>query len=189
MSDRSVARRYARALYQEAQEQGNLSAVDEDMDVIRQSLQDSRELVRFFDSPVISREKKASVAAILFKERLRPLTFRYMQLLIEKQREDLFPEIVDAYQNLRDEHNDIVEATVTVAFPLSPPDKDRIQEAVEQLTGRHVRLDVKERPGIIGGIVVRVGDTVYDGSVYHQLESLREQLLNPGMRTNGAASA
>ena len=91
MSDATVARRYALALHQEADDQGVADQVEADVDLVRESLAASRELVRFFESPVISREKKQAVAQRLFGERVSSLMMRFLLLLIGKGREALVP--------------------------------------------------------------------------------------------------
>lgn len=176
MSDITVARRYAQALYTEAQAQGNVEQVDEDIEMIRATMDGSRELVRLFESPVISREKKQRVFEELFAEKVQPLTLRFMNLLAEKEREAVFPAVVTAYGQLRDRELGITEAHARVAFPLDDASQEKLVAALERMTGRRVRLAVREDASILGGIVVRVGDTVYDGSVRHQLADLLEQL-------------
>ena len=177
MANTIVARRYARALYQEAEQQGMTEAIDADVDLIRGSLEGSRDLVSFFRSPILSREKKEAVVRQLFAPpRVQPLTLDFLNLLIEKGREDLFPDVVAAYRELRDEQRGIVEARVRTAFALGADELRQLEAALARMTGKQVRLQVQHDPSLIGGLVVRVGDTVYDGSVRHQLANLREQL-------------
>lgn len=176
MADTTTARRYAQALLQEAERTGNVEQVDQDVDLIRTSLDDSRELVLVFESPVISREKKEAIVSALFKDRLQPVTLHFLELLIEKKREDLFPAVVRAYSALRDKQLGIVEARVRSAALLADAERERLETALEEKTGQNVRLQVDVDSSLIGGLVVRIGDTVYDSSVRHQLSMLREQL-------------
>lgn len=176
MSDIIVARRYAQALYTQAQEAGAVEQVDADVEAIRQSLEDSRELVLFFQSPVIARGKKESVIEALFGDRVQPTTMQFLRLLVDKKREDIFLSIVDAYRTLRDEQQNITEATVRTAQPLDSDEERQLREALEAMTGSRVRLKVRHDDSLMGGVIIRVGDTVYDGSVRHQLETLREKL-------------
>ena len=176
MADTTIARRYAQALLQQAASENSVDQVDSDVELIRESLDGSRELVRFFESPIIPREKKESVVEELFKDRLQPTTLHFLQLLIEKKREDLFPAVVRAYRDQRDKQLGIVEAHVKSAAPLGEAETKRLETALEERTGQQVRLLTTVDADLIGGLVVRVGDTVYDGSVRHQLGLLREQL-------------
>lgn len=186
MTESTVARRYARALYEEAERAGSVEQIDDDMATIRATLESSKELEAFFQSPIISREKKEAVVASLFGERLASLTRSFIGLLIEKQREDLFPEVARAYGALRDEQQGVVEATARTAIALSEEEEQHLVQALERKTGQTVRLRVVQDPALLGGVVVRIGDTVYDGSVRHQLETLRERMEQGQLVTNGA---
>jgi len=171
-----VARRYARALYEEAERSSKIEVVDDDMELIRKTLQESGELDRFFQSPVISRGKKSDVVRTLFESRLDPLTYRFLAMLIRKQREDHFPRIVRAFRDMRDEQMGVVEVIARSAHPLGPEERAELVEAVVRLTGKEIRLKAVTDAELIGGVVIRVGDTVYDGSARHQLSQLRDRL-------------
>ena len=171
-----VSRRYAQALTQEAQGAGTLDAVDADVALLTETLEGSRELRRALTSPIVSAAKKGAVLDALFGDRLSDLSVRFLRLLVEKQRDGQIPEILDAYRALRDERTGTVEATVRTARPLSAEERDRLQSALEARSASSVRMRVEIDPALIGGLVVRLGDTVYDRSVRHQLETLRGQL-------------
>ncbi len=176
MSDATVARRYAQALYQEAEATGQAERIDEDMKGVQESLDASRELDLFFRSPVIAREKKEAVIGKLFDGKVAPLIVRLMRLLVQKGREDILPAVVRQYSALRDEQLGVVEATVKTAMPMEYDETESLRKTLEARTGKSVRLRIEVVPELIGGAVVRIGDRVYDGSVQHQLESLRDQL-------------
>lgn len=171
-----VARRYARALYEEAERQSKIDAVDKDVEFIRASLEGSRELLSFFGSPVISREKKTSIVDQLFSGEISALSLQFLKMLIDKQRESILSEILAAYQEMRDEHLDIVEARVRVADSMGESEQENLSDALAQMTGKKIRLQVSQDTDLIGGVVIRIGDTVYDGSVQHQLERLRHRM-------------
>ena len=188
MTNQTVARRYAQALYEEAVREQRVERVDEDIALVRQGLDASRDLVVFFESPVVPRRKKEAVVEALFAGRVEPMTLHFLRLLIEKKREALFPDVVEAYRALRDEQLGIVEARARVASALSEDEQRVLVEALERLTGAQVRLKVERDAGLLGGLVVRIGDTVYDGSVRHQLASLRERMEYGPYAANGAGS-
>jgi len=176
MSNNLIARRYAGALYEEAEKVSALKAVDEDVSLIRESLDGAPELVRFFGSPVISRDKKSSTITALFESRIHKLTLNFLLLMVEKRREQLFPDVVRAYQSLRDHQMGMVQVTARVAKTVDDEEKEALVEILEARLGKKVRLDIQVDPSLVGGIVVKIGDTVYDGSFVNQLKSLRARL-------------
>ena len=179
MADRQVTRRYAQALFEEADRQGHLKQVDQDVDLLRKSLQDAPELERMLKSPVVSQDKKQAVLDSLVKPRVGGLTYRFIEMLLQKDREEQLAEMLTAYHTLRNTQEGIVEADVRTAQPLQDEERARLEEAVTQMTGQpKVHLNVEHHPDLIGGVIIRVGDTVYDGSVRHQLASLHERLAH-----------
>lgn len=171
-----VARRYARALYEEAERLSKTDVVDTDVEFIRASLSGSSELVNFFESPVISREKKESAVRALFDGKIGTLSLQFLSLLIQKEREPILSDILAAYQEMRDEQLNIVEAQVRVAKEMSEAEQKKLSEALSEMTGKKIRLQVSRETDLIGGLVIRIGDTVYDGSVLHQLERLHHRM-------------
>ncbi|PSQ79556.1 MAG: F0F1 ATP synthase subunit delta [Bacteroidetes bacterium QH_6_63_17] len=184
MSQRTVTRRYATALYEEADQAGVLKAVDEDVLMLRRSLESNRELSRFFESPVIPQEKKDTIIQELLGNRIEGLTMRFLRLLVQKDRETLTKAILDEYQSLRDEHRGIVDAEVTVAHPLSDEDRETLVEVLEEKTEKDIRLHLNEDPDLIGGVVIRIGDRVFDGSVRNQLNVLRDRFRETRLSTD-----
>jgi F-type H+-transporting ATPase subunit delta len=176
MSQRTVARRYAGALYEEAQETGVLEEVDDNVLMLRETLESNGELARFFESPVIPQEKKDDVVRELLSDRVEDLTLRFLRLLVQKDRETMTKPILDQYQALRDEQRGIVDAHVAVARPLADEDREAVTEALEEKTGKSIRLHVEEDEDLIGGIVIRIGDRVFDASVRNKLTNLHNQL-------------
>lgn len=185
MSELTVSRRYAHALYEEAERQGHTGAVDDDVDLLRKSLAETSEFARFVESPAIPGDKKQDVFRALLEERVEPLTLRFVQLLVEKDRETLLPSVLDMYQNLRDEQRGIVEVQARTPAPLSEAERTELTERLEAMTGKTVRLRVKEQPDLIGGLVIRIGDRVYDGSVRQKLDNLRETWTDAAYAANG----
>lgn len=187
MSQRTVARRYATALYEEANATGVLDAVDEDVAMLRESLGTNDPLSRFFKSPVIPHEKKDAVLQSLLGDRVEGLTLRFLRLLVHKDRETMTKAMLDQYQALRDEQRGIVDAHVRVARPLNDEDRSALVDALEAETGQSVRLHVKEEPDLLGGVVIRIGDQVYDGSVRNKLSALRDRLHESTLSMDAAS--
>lgn len=176
MSEITIARRYAQALNEQAAQAGVLDQVDADIELISTALADSRELRSFFGSPIISRVKKGEVVKALFEERIQKVTMTFMGLLVDKRREGVFPTIVSSYRDLRDAQLGMTAVSVRTAYELTGDDRAVLETELRALTGKQVRLETKVDASIMGGMVIRVGDTVYDGSITNQLATLRERL-------------
>lgn len=176
MSDQTVGRRYAGALLAEARRSNEVEAVDQDVALLVETATTAPDFERALRSPVIPVEKKRRIVEQLLKARLQAVTYRFVELLIDKDRIAILPEILRAYRALRDEEEGVVEATATLALPVTDSDRNQLRDSIQRMTGKRVRLNVKQDPALIGGIIVRVGDTVYDGSFSHQLATLREQM-------------
>ena len=180
----SVARRYAQALYQDALQKNCVDRVDEDVLMIQESIKSSPELDRFFQDPVLTADKKIKVVDALFADRVHATTHGLLHLLVLKGRENLFSLVASSYKEMRDKQLGIVEAQVKAALPLSAEDEKKVVEGIEALTGKKVRLNSTVDPAILGGLIIRVGDTVYDGSVLHQLGTLRGRLEQSTLNVN-----
>ena len=176
MSVVAIARRYARALYDEAEHLGLTEEVGRDMDAVRSTVADSRELRIFLANPTIPREKKRSIVGTLFQGHVGDLVLRFLQLVVDKGRESMLQSMAEAYVAMRDVRTGIQEVRAATAVPLSESERGMLTEALEQFTGKRVRLLTDVDPRLLGGIVVRVGDEVRDGSIRHRLAVLRERL-------------
>jgi F-type H+-transporting ATPase subunit delta len=175
MTHTRVARRYAAALMAAAEQVKAADAVTQDLQMIAATLRDSRELRLLVTSPIIRTAKKAGAFKALFATRVNPHTMSFLDLLIAKQREGILAETIVQYMKLRDIQMGIVTIHVVAAVELTTKQQEALRGQMERFTGKKVRLELSVDPGIKGGIVVRVGDTVLDASVKHQLEILGER--------------
>lgn len=172
MSSSAVVQRYAQAYLDSA----STRRVQDDVALLKESLANSRELRLCMISPVIARAQKASVIERLFGPRVHPLTLCFLQLLVERKREDLLPAILERVQALSDEKEGIINVEAQVAKSLSEQSRALVASTLQQRLGKSVRLSVVYNEDLIGGIVLRIGDTVYDGSVRYQLSELRKRI-------------
>jgi F-type H+-transporting ATPase subunit delta len=184
MNDLSIARRYARALSEQAKSQGITAEVDEDFALLAATLRDSRELVRVFESPIVPRHKKKAIVRSLFESRVQPVTLHFMELLVDKNREAIFPMVTRAYSELRDQESGVVAAHARVARELPADETREMQERIEAMTGKKVRLEIGIDEDLLGGAIVRIGDTVYDGSVRNKLGALHSQMRQGSFNQN-----
>jgi F-type H+-transporting ATPase subunit delta len=173
-----IAKRYARALIQIGQEDGQYEQYGQELKAFQEILEASPELRAVMVNPIYEREdKKALLGAIQGKLRLSQVVRNFLLLLIDKRRMGSFKDIVRCYDVLADELAGRVTAKVTSAIPLEDSILQDIRRRLEAMTGKRVLVQVEQEPGLIAGVVTQIGDTVYDGSVRTQLASIRETLL------------
>jgi F-type H+-transporting ATPase subunit delta len=184
MKNVRVARRYAQALMAVAEERKDTERIAADLAEIGASLQSSRELRVLLSSPVVREGKKRAIFQDLWGGEVSRTTLAFLLLLIQHQRERILPEVIGEFHTLRDEREGIVAADVRTAVPISSAQEKELGTRLMRSTGKRVRLRAAVDPAIKGGLVVRIGDTVVDASVRHQLERLRERLLEGGSPTN-----
>ena len=178
MARRSSARRYAQAVFEIALERKELDRWQSDLEQIA-SLGDDAEVVAWLQSSRLRFEVKAKLLA----ERLRgvnPLTLNLVYLLITKGRLGMVGDIADEYQRLLYSHRGIEPAEVTTAVPLTDEDKQRLKERLGAVIGKEVVLKFEVDSNLIGGIVVRVGGKLIDGSTRRQLLTLKRELVGAG---------
>ncbi len=175
MSVYRVARRYAEAALELAEEQKQGDRLASDLEVVAGAVKASREFAAFLKSPVIPREKKRGVLMELFRKKLSPFSFSVLNLVLDKGREDVLEDIIAEFFRLRDERLGIVTLEIRAAAELSAAQQKAIVKRFETLTKKKVRVAYSVDEQLKGGFVARVGDTVYDGSVRRQLELLRER--------------
>lgn len=170
-----AARRYAAALMAAAVERKADEAVTQDLLMIGATLRDSRDLRLLVASPIITASKKRAAFKALFASRVNLHTMVFLDLLIAKQRENILADTIEQYMMLRDIAMGIVNINVVSAVELTREQEDALRGQMERKTGKKVRLHLSRDPGIKAGLIVRIGDTVLDASVKHQLEVLGER--------------
>jgi len=175
MAESRAAHRYAFALIGIAEELKQFDKVSDDMAMLGRAIDESRDLVRFLKSPVINKAKKRAVLSDLLKGKVTDLTFKFVELITAKEREAILPDIVRAFAVLRDKHLGILRATVRSASPMTSAQRETLQKHLAGITSKNVMLTEIGDPSLMGGFSLQYEDTVWDGSVQHQLQMLREQ--------------
>lgn len=175
-----VARRYARALL-EALSQDDSPGPDAgyaQLIQLRRLLDTEPDARKLLVNPVIPPERRERfVAEIGQALGLDARVVRLLGMIVERRRLQILNDLIDNYQSMLDERNGIVRALVTAAGPLSEIEQRDIALALEKSLGQRVVMDVREDRTLIGGLVVRIGSTVYDGSLRQHLEGFKERLL------------
>lgn len=176
MAHSRVASRYAAALLKAALQNGSLDAVRKDVDLLKTAVGVSRELVSMLKSPIIQQERKVEVIRSIFAERVSSMTMNFLLLLLEKSREGELPEVVRSFDAQYNTHMGVVEVQVRSAVELDETQKNAILDKVRRFTGKTVLPHYTIDTSLIGGFMVKIGDTVLDGSVRHQLDNLKKAL-------------
>ena len=177
MSTRASAARYASALFDVAIKETNPEHADQELSACADLVRGHGELQKVLVNPAIpAANKRATVQQIV--ERLQPSApvRKLLLLLAERDRLELLPDLVVVYHERVMEHLQVIDAEVTTAAPLGSDEAVRLQQRLAASTGRTVTMRTKVDPAIIGGVVTRIGSTVYDGSLATQLEAMRQRL-------------
>ncbi|MFQ5559540.1 MAG: ATP synthase F1 subunit delta [Nitrospinota bacterium] len=176
-----LAKRYARALTSAVGRQNKLDKAGKDLHSINSYFIESRELADFFLNPSNHPEVKEKVLdEILNKENPSKVVREFIKLLLEKNRLKYLGQISDAYSEMIDEVQGRIRLTVTTAIELSEAEEGLIKEKFKNITGREIFLKPVVEPSLIGGIVVKMADTVLDGSIKNQLNIIKDSLDREG---------
>lgn len=177
MINSGIAKRYARAFFDIAGEDKLFEKYYEELSGFARIVQGDKNLKEFLANPVFNQaEKKAVVEAILQKVKMSDMTANFLKLLVDKKRIGMLAEISNYYRELMDEVLKRVRVSVKTAFPLQAEATAEIKKGLEQMTGKQTEVTIEEDLSLLGGIVIRVGDTLYDGSMKTQLNNIRNLL-------------
>lgn len=178
MGERTLAKRYARALLEVAKERNEIDRVENELHAVARLWATVPELRLVLGDPARSRAEKQSILEKLFAARVSHVVLRFLAIVLEKGRFARIEEIAAIYDELSDELQGIARARVTSAMPLEPGERDALVARLRKFTERpNVILDEKVDPDLLGGVIVRIGDQVIDGSVRGRLRALRERLI------------
>jgi F-type H+-transporting ATPase subunit delta len=170
-----IAQVYARSLFEVASEQGKLDTVREQLAAFADALAESRELQTFFFSPYFStQEKKEGLHRAV--DGADEAVLNFLELLIENHRMPVVFRVRRDFDRLWEEANRLLPVEITSAIELDRSIVDRIGEEIGRQTGRRVQLTSTVDPNVIGGLVLRVGNSILDASIRTRLEALRKQV-------------
>ena len=173
----NISKRYARAFFDIAGEEKKLEQYYNELHQFSSVIAQNKDLGGFLANPIFEQEiKKKVLEKIIGKLSLSPMTINFLKLLIDKKRIDVLPDIETCYRQLMDETLKTVRVTVKTAFELTPDMRSYITSSLKKMTGRTVDVTVENDKNLLGGIVIGVGDTLYDGSIKNQLNNMRNLL-------------
>ncbi|KUO66414.1 MAG: ATP synthase subunit delta [Lutibacter sp. BRH_c52] len=175
MNGSRAAIRYAKAILSFALEQQKEVEVNNDMLLVVNTIQDSKELQLLLSSPVLKTELKKAALKEIFAGKTSPLTIGLINLLIDNKRLPILGEVAKKYNVIFDSLKGIEVAKVTTAIPLTEELNQQVLRKVIEITGKQATIESIINPDIIGGFILRVGDIQYDASVSNKLQVLKRQ--------------
>jgi F-type H+-transporting ATPase subunit delta len=175
-----IAKRYATALLDLGSESGQLDALVEEIASASATYESSVELQHAFENPLIpAAAKKAMLHDLVEALRLGVTARSFLGLLVDRRRIKALPPIATRLREMADLRRGITRAEVLTAMPLPEEYFEKLQRELERITGQKVALDRKLDPTLICGVLIRVGDTIYDGSLIARLKQLKETMQPP----------
>ena len=176
MPSGASTRRYAQAIFQLAVEHDTLERWLEDLTQLADSIT-NEEFRRTLSAPRISMDQKEGIIRESLGSSVDRLALNLMFLLTSRNLVHILPDIADRFQEMLDAHQGIERAEVVSAVPLSDTRKNEVADMLNRMSGKHVRVTTRTDPQIIGGMVIRVGDQVMDGSARARLQAMRRELV------------
>jgi F-type H+-transporting ATPase subunit delta len=173
----AILGRYAKSLAEVVFEENIEQAVTKDLLLYNEIFQAVPDLLEAFHSPAVPREAKENILGELMAQYpVNPVTSNFLQILLQHNRIRFFREIRDAYLSSVNDKKGIVSARVTAAAPLSQEEQRKLADRLTGITGKLVQIQLQTDANLLGGIVVQMGSTVFDGSIRTQLDEMRRRL-------------
>lgn len=190
MRDKTVARNYAEALLELADRNEGAEVYGEWIGAVAQVLEANPKLRLFLETPRIDAEDKKSALINALGGKAPQPFLNFLRITIDKRRQRLLGEIDTEYRELLDERMGRIHVQVTVAHPLDEAGVAEVKTELSRLLGKTAVPEINVDPSILGGILVRAGDTIFDGSLKHRMERLRRRLLEADIHgaANGSAA-
>lgn len=175
--DLRAARRYATALFAAASRDSKLEVIERDFTDLVELLQTNPAFDKVWHTPLMPSGKKRELVNQALTGSVDPLTLAFLLLLVDKRREEIIEHVRFELRQLADQSRKLVRAEATFATPPTAAEQTALIKSLEARTGNHIDLTVSVDSAILGGIIVRMQDTILDGSVRGNLDRMREQLL------------
>ena len=181
----TTAQRYARALAELALEEDSATKVRKELEAFLSDFQKEKELKLFLTSRVFgSAERKEALGKILESKKLSKLTKNFLEVLARQNRFLVFENIVRQFGNILDEKKNLTTAHILSAASLSKPTQAELKSRLEDATGKNLNIEFETDESLLGGVVTRIGNQIFDGSVRTQLNLLKKQMIK-GSQTRG----
>jgi F-type H+-transporting ATPase subunit delta len=184
----AAARIYAETLLEVAQDENAVDRVADEVAAVRRALRETPRLGDFLASPRIEAPRKKAALRAALQDRLSEPTLRFLEVVIDRDRQDILPEILETFTARVGELRNEEVLEVTSAVSLDETLRQRVRDTFARATGRRIVLRERVDPSLRGGIVVQLGDTRIDGSVRARLDDLRRRMLEAARGAAAGAS-
>lgn len=171
-----VSRTYSQAIFDVAIEDNCLKEVKQDFDLVAGVLIDYPEYFSILKSPKVSLDEKKAIIVEAFQNKISEPLLNFLKIIVDKKRTSEILEIKEAFDARIVEHNNIAYATIESVVPLDDAQVESIKLKLKQITGKDVEIDMQINKDLLGGVVVKIGDRIIDGSVRYKLEGMLESL-------------
>ncbi|MEW9671195.1 F0F1 ATP synthase subunit delta [Ammoniphilus sp. 3BR4] len=182
MSSGVVAKRYAYALFEVASEKKQIDLVEQELQQIKQAFDENPAFLQFLNHPQIDKETKKKELNNLFAGKASDTTVNFLNLLIEKNREEVLSLIPRYFIEKANEARGLVDAVVKTVKPLTEEQQQELVKSFKSLLNKEIRIETQLDDSIMGGVVVQIGDRLYDGSVAGKLNRLQQSLKQAQVR-------
>lgn len=173
-----LASKYATAIFEIAKDEKNLDGYDTDLGKVRAEVFAIPEAVKFFQNPLVPQQAKKDLLRRAFDKEISETVMNFLMLLVDKKRIGVFNEIYDIFTSLKNKEQGILIADVTTAFPLTKKQQDALIKKLTTLTGRKIKVRPHKDESILGGLVLKIGDKLIDGSAAGRLRALQTAMRN-----------
>jgi len=172
-----IADRYSRATLQSCPDLATIERVKDELNVLKDTWENYPDIRQFLLNPKIPPAIKTNMLKQSLSGMFSDLVIKLVELLIEKRRQDILPDIADSYTMMTDTVRGVEHATIIVAVPASEKTRQMLFDAVQRFSTRQVEVDFRVNPAILGGVQIRLGDKVVDGSLLKRFNDLRRTML------------
>ena len=177
-----LASKYAKAIFEIAQDEKKLDNYDKDLSKVNSDVFAIPEAVKFFQNPLVPHQAKKDLLDKAFKKEVSENVMNFLMLLVDKSRIGIFKEIYEIFTDLKNKAQGILIADVTSAFPLTKQQENLLNKKLAGLTSKKIQIRKHEDKAILGGLIVTIGDKRIDGSARGRLQSLKNTLSTDTLR-------
>lgn len=171
-----VSTTYAQALFEVALELDHLDQIREELEFVAETFKTHPEFYEVFRTPKINKEERKDIIEKIFSDKISKEVLNLLKILIDKRRGTAVSGILSEFVDMVDDHKGVVKAVVESAVALTEAEQTALTEKLAKVTGREVHLKSVVKPEVIGGLIVKIGDKVIDGSVKSRLDIMKDNL-------------